>query len=45
MAFDYWWVPVLDVQEFMGHSAVQTTETYAHLAPKRQQALVGRLDF
>lgn len=37
-------VPLTEVRELLGHSSVQMTERYAHLAPERVRSAVGRLD-
>jgi integrase len=37
-------VPLLHVKEWMGHSSIQTTMRYAHLAPKHLQEVVNVLE-
>jgi integrase len=37
-------VPLLEVSKLLGHSTIETTERYAHLAPENLQAAVGVLN-
>jgi integrase len=37
-------VPLTEVRDLLGHSTVQMTERYAHLAPENIRAAVARLD-
>jgi hypothetical protein len=37
-------VPLLEVSKLLGHSTIEMTERYAHLAPENLKAAVGVLD-
>ncbi len=37
-------VPLLEVAKLLGHSTIEMTERYAHLAPENLKAAVGVLD-
>ncbi|MNF14553.1 hypothetical protein D3C80_2168100 [compost metagenome] len=37
-------VPLIEVRDLLGHSTVQMTEKYAHLAPARVRDAVSVLD-
>ena len=37
-------VPLLEVRDVLGHSTIEMTERYAHLAPEKLRAAVGVLD-
>ena len=37
-------VPLPEVRDLLGHSSVEMTERYAHLAPERLKRAVGRLE-
>ncbi len=37
-------VPLLEVAKLLGHSTIEMTERYAHLAPENLRAAVGVLD-
>ena len=37
-------VPLLEVSKLLGHSTIEMTERYAHLAPENLMAAVGVLD-
>ena len=37
-------VPLPEVRDLLGHSTIQMTERYAHLAPENVRAAVGVLD-
>jgi integrase len=37
-------VPLMEVRDVLGHSSVEMTERYAHLAPEKLRSAVGVLD-
>lgn len=37
-------VPLIEVRDVLGHSSIEMTERYAHLAPGKLKAAVGVLD-
>lgn len=37
-------VPLLEVRDVLGHSSIEMTERYAHLAPDKLRSAVGVLD-
>ena len=37
-------VPLLEVAKLLGHSTIEMTERYAHLAPENLKSAVGVLD-
>lgn len=37
-------VPLMEVRDVLGHSSIEMTERYAHLAPDKPRSAVGVLD-